>query len=91
MLMLDEPTQGVDVGAKEEIHKIIRQLADDGVAVLMISSELPEILAMSERIAVMRAGTIAAILPGKSTPPEVMAAAFGQRVEMTKGPMSNDQ
>ena len=55
----------MDVGAKAEIHKIIRRLAKDGLAVLMISSDLPEILGMSDRIAVMRGGTISAILPGK--------------------------
>jgi rhamnose transport system ATP-binding protein len=78
VLILDEPTQGVDVGAKSEIHKIIRRLAKEGLAVLMISSDLPEILGMSDRIAVMRAGTIAAMLPGKSDAHEVMAAALGQ-------------
>jgi len=79
ILILDEPTQGVDVGAKSEIHKIIRALAKDGLAVLMISSDLPEILGMSDRIAVMRGGTIAAMLPGKSDAHEVMAAALGQK------------
>lgn len=79
ILILDEPTQGVDVGAKSEIHKIIRQLAKDGLAVLMISSDLPEILGMSDRIAVMRGGTIAAMLPGKSAAHGVMAAALGQK------------
>jgi rhamnose transport system ATP-binding protein len=78
LLILDEPTQGVDVGAKSEIHKIIRRLAKDGLAVLMISSDLPEILGMSDRIAVMRGGTIAAMLPGKSDAHDVMSAALGQ-------------
>jgi len=77
LLILDEPTQGVDVGAKSEIHKIIRRLTKDGLAVLMISSDLPEVLGMSDRIAVMRGGTIAAMLPGKSDAHEVMAAALG--------------
>jgi rhamnose transport system ATP-binding protein len=79
ILILDEPTQGVDVGAKSEIHKIIRALAKDGLAVLMISSDLPEILGMSDRIAVMRGGTIAAMLPGKSDAHEIMTAALGQK------------
>ena len=83
VLILDEPTQGVDIGAKAEIHKLIRKLAADGLAVLMISSELPEILGMSDRIAVMRGGTIATVLPAKSDPHVVLAAAVGQ-VEMTK-------
>ena len=78
LLILDEPTQGVDVGAKSEIHKIIRRLAKEGLAVLMISSDLPEVLGMSDRIAVMRGGTITAMLPGKSDAHEVMAAALGQ-------------
>jgi rhamnose transport system ATP-binding protein len=79
VLILDEPTQGVDVGAKSEIHKIIRSLAKAGLAVLMISSDLPEILGMSDRIAVMRGGTTAALLPGKSDAQTVMAAALGQK------------
>jgi len=79
LLILDEPTQGVDVGAKSEIHKIIRQLAKEGLAVLMVSSDLPEILGMSDRIAVMRGGTIAAMLPARSDAHEVMAVALGQK------------
>jgi rhamnose transport system ATP-binding protein len=77
LLILDEPTQGVDVGAKAEIHKIIRRLAKGGLAVLMISSDLPEVLGMSDRIAVMRAGTMVAILDGKADAHDVMAAALG--------------
>ena len=78
LLILDEPTQGVDVGAKSEIHKIIRRLAKDGLAVLMISSDLPEVLGMSDRIAVLRGGTVTAMLPGKSDAHTVMMAALGQ-------------
>jgi len=59
VLMLDEPTRGVDVGAKAEVHKLVRKLADEGMATLLISSDLPEVLAMSDRILVMRGGTIA--------------------------------
>jgi rhamnose transport system ATP-binding protein len=77
VLILDEPTQGVDVGAKSEIHKIIRRLAKEGLAVLLISSDLPEVLGMSDRIGVMRGGTLAAMLPGNATPHDVMAAALG--------------
>ena len=79
LLILDEPTQGVDVGAKAEIHKIIRRLAKDGLAVLMISSDLPEALGMSDRIAVMRGGELTAILPGGSDAHTVMSAALGQK------------
>ena len=78
LLILDEPTQGVDVGAKSEIHKIIRGLAKEGLAVLMISSDLPEVLGMSDRIAVMRGGTVTAVLPGGTDAHDVMAAALGQ-------------
>jgi rhamnose transport system ATP-binding protein len=78
LLILDEPTQGVDVGAKAEIHKIIRRLAKEGLAVLMISSDLPEVLGMSDRIAVMRGGTMVAMLDGKADAHDVMAAALGQ-------------
>jgi rhamnose transport system ATP-binding protein len=78
LLILDEPTQGVDVGAKSEIHKLIRRLAKNGMAVLMISSDLPEIVGMSDRIAVMRGGTIVAMLPGNSDAQVVMAEALGQ-------------
>jgi rhamnose transport system ATP-binding protein len=85
LLILDEPTQGVDVGAKSEIHKIIRRLAAEGLAVLMISSDLPEVLGMSDRIAVMRGGTIVAMLPGKSDAHAVMAAALGRAIEINRG------
>jgi len=63
VLILDEPTRGVDVGAKAEIHQLIAHLVAAGTAVLMISSELPEILGMSHRIMVMRAGRVMGILP----------------------------
>src|SRR5215475_7166775 len=62
VLILDEPTQGIDVGAKSEIHRLMCDLAEAGMAIIMISSELPEILGMSDRIAVMRGGTIAGVL-----------------------------
>lgn len=58
VLILDEPTQGIDVGAKAEIHRLMGDLAQQGLAIIMISSELPEVLGMSDRIAVMRGGTI---------------------------------
>jgi len=81
LLILDEPTQGVDVGAKAEIHKLIRSLAARGLPVLMISSELPEILGMSDRIAIMRGGTITAVLDRKDADAHsVMAAALGQKI-----------
>jgi inositol transport system ATP-binding protein len=62
ILILDEPTRGIDVGAKAEIHRLISRLAGQGVAVIMISSELPEVLGMSDRVAVMHAGRMTGIL-----------------------------
>ncbi len=79
LLILDEPTQGVDVGAKAEIHKLIRRLAAQGLAVLMISSDLPEVIGMSDRIGVMRGGRLAGIFEEPNPDPHaVMAAALGQ-------------
>jgi ABC-type sugar transport system ATPase subunit len=60
ILIMDEPTRGIDVGAKAEIHLLMRKLAGEGMAILMISSELPEVLGMSDRVLVMNAGRIAA-------------------------------
>ena len=78
VLILDEPTQGIDVGAKSEIHQLMTELAEQGVAILMISSELPEVLGMSDRIAVMCGGTIVKILDrGTATQQEVLALALG--------------
>ena len=62
VLILDEPTQGIDVGAKAEVHRLMAELAAQGLAILMISSELPEILGMSDRVAVMSHGTVAEVL-----------------------------
>jgi rhamnose transport system ATP-binding protein len=59
VLIVDEPTRGIDIGAKAEVHELLSKLAASGVAVLMISSELPEILRMSDRVLVMREGRIA--------------------------------
>ncbi len=78
VLILDEPTQGIDVGAKSEIHALMTELASQGVAILMISSELPEILGMSDRIAVMYGGTIVATLDrAEATQQEILALALG--------------
>ena len=62
ILILDEPTRGIDVGAKAEIHRLITQLAGEGVAVIMISSEMPEVLGMSDRIMVMHEGRVTGFL-----------------------------
>jgi ABC-type sugar transport system ATPase subunit len=79
VLILDEPTRGIDVGAKAEVHALIARLAEQGVAILMISSELPEILGMSHRILVMHGGRIVADIPRpEATEESIMAAATGQ-------------
>ncbi|NRF95101.1 sugar ABC transporter ATP-binding protein [Paenibacillus frigoriresistens] len=79
VLLLDEPTRGVDIGAKTEIHKMICKLAKNGLAVLMISSELPEVLAMSDRIIVMHEGRIRAnLLREEATQEKIMYYATGE-------------
>ena len=76
VVVFDEPTRGVDVGAKVELHRQIRALADQGKAVVLISSELPELLALADRVLVMRAGRIVGELAGAAlTPDAVMALA----------------
>ncbi len=78
VLILDEPTQGIDVGAKAEIHALMGELVEKGVAILMISSELPEILGMSDRIVVLRQGTIVGALNREEATQEaIMSLAVG--------------
>jgi rhamnose transport system ATP-binding protein len=78
VLILDEPTQGVDVGAKAEIHRIMGELAGQGMAILLISSELPEILGMSDRIVVMHGGTVVGGLDRASATQEaILELALG--------------
>jgi len=82
LLILDEPTQGVDVGAKAEIHRFMAELAAGGLSILMISSELPEVLGMSDRIAVMRGGSIAGLLDrAEATQDRILALALGHARE----------
>jgi rhamnose transport system ATP-binding protein len=79
LIIVDEPTRGIDVGTKSEVHRIIDSLAGDGVAVLMISSELPEVLGMADRVLVMREGRLTAqIERGDATETSIMMAATGQ-------------
>src|SRR3954454_7783510 len=77
ILIFDEPTRGIDVGAKAGIHDLIRKLAKDGVAVLMISSELPELIGMADRILVMHEGRLAGELPAGASEPQIMEYATG--------------
>jgi rhamnose transport system ATP-binding protein len=78
ILILDEPTRGIDIGAKVEVHRIIAELAASGLAIILISSDLPEVLAMSDRIVVLHEGRITAEIPReRATQESVMFAATG--------------
>ncbi|MBU5351547.1 sugar ABC transporter ATP-binding protein [Paenibacillus silvae] len=78
VLILDEPTRGVDVGAKREIYQLMNELTDRGVAIIMVSSELPEVLGMSDRIAVVHEGHITGVLPKEeATQEHIMTLATG--------------
>ncbi len=79
ILIVDEPTRGIDVGAKAEMHVLLNDLAKQGVSIIMISSELPEVLAMSDRILVMHEGAIVAELDGRATnEEEILRFATGE-------------
>ena len=80
ILILDEPTRGVDVGSKAEVHDIIGQLAAEGIGIIVISSDLPEVLVLSDRVLVMREGGQMAIFDrSEATEETIMTAAMGQR------------
>lgn len=80
VLILDEPTRGIDVGTKAQIHELIRDMAEDGLAVILISSELPELLALSDRVNVLHEGTLTARLEGEAaTEDDVLRATMGMR------------
>jgi ribose transport system ATP-binding protein len=91
ILILDEPTRGVDVGAKKEIYNVINRLAEKGVAIVMVSSELPEILGMSDRVMVVHEGKVAGFLDNliggdsagsrKATQENIMILATGGKLE----------
>jgi len=87
ILIFDEPTRGIDIGAKEEIYRLLNELAQQGKSIIMISSELPEILRMSHRIVVMSEGRVAGLLSaGEASPESVMHYAtsrHGQNVADT--------
>ena len=83
LMILDEPTRGIDVGAKAEVHAIIGELAAEGIGIILISSDLPEVLALSDRVLVMREGRQMAILSRSEADQEtVMTAAMGQASAM---------
>ncbi len=81
VIILDEPTKGVDVGAKTAIFNIMNDLAGAGYGIIMVSSEMPEVLGMSDRIVVMREGRVAAILETKTaTQEQILGAAMAAAV-----------
>jgi ABC-type sugar transport system ATPase subunit len=75
VFLFDEPTRGIDVGAKIEVFEVMDKLARSGAAVLMVSSEMPELLQVADRILVMRQGRIAGELPGRTTQELIMRLA----------------
>jgi rhamnose transport system ATP-binding protein len=85
ILILDEPTRGIDVGTKAEVHRLMSELAGQGLAILMVSSELPEILGMSDRIAVMHGGTVVAVMDrAGATQEAILERALGHGLEATE-------
>jgi len=84
LLILDEPTRGIDIGAKSEIYKLISKLADEGKAIVVVSSELPEIIGLSDRILVLHEGKVAGELSGEAANEQnIMALAFGKQAQQT--------
>jgi ABC-type sugar transport system ATPase subunit len=83
LLLLDEPTRGVDVGAKQEIHDLIRRLADDGTTVVFVSSDLPELLSLADRLVVMKDGAVQGELACPATEAQVMRLATGYGKEIS--------
>ena len=85
VLILDEPTKGVDIGAKSQIYEIMTELAKKGYAIILISSEMPEVLAMSDRIAVMHEGTVTKILnQDEATQEKLLAYAMNTKDMLRK-------
>ena len=79
LLIVDEPTRGIDVGTKAEVHRLLDELAGEGVAILMISSELPEVLRLADRILVMREGRLVKeFVHADASEETIVAAATGQ-------------
>jgi rhamnose transport system ATP-binding protein len=82
LLIIDEPTRGIDVGTKAEVHRLLDQLVHEGIGVLMISSELPEVLGMADRVLVVHEGRLVAEFPrSKASEAAIMRAATGHLVE----------
>ena len=92
-LIVDEPTRGVDVGAKSEVHRTLSQLAREGMAIIMISSDMPEVIGMADRVLVMHEGKLTAELSrSEATEEAIMFAATGQmgKVRDQSAPAASD-
>jgi rhamnose transport system ATP-binding protein len=87
LLIIDEPTRGIDVGTKAEVHRLLSDLAGRGMAILMISSELPEVLGMADRVLVVCEGRLTADIPREQATPELVMAAATRSSEQ---PASGD-
>ncbi len=86
VIIMDEPTRGIDVGAKSEIHNLLRKLADEGVGVIIVSSELPEVIGVSDRVAVVHEGRLAGCLTGADVTEEnIMKLASGEKLAESIG------
>src|SRR5690606_25291907 len=75
VVLLDEPTRGIDVGAKQEIYELINDLTDQGLAVLLVSSELPELMGMSDRIVMLADGAVGGVFEGPDVTQQSLLAA----------------
>jgi len=90
VMIMDEPTRGIDVGAKAEIYKLMRGLAERGTVILMISSDMEEILNMSDRVAVMHEGEIAGVLErADCNEGNIMQLAVGKKISAAKPAFDN--
>jgi ABC-type sugar transport system ATPase subunit len=85
LLILDEPTRGIDVGAKAEVHGLISELAEQGLAIILISSEMPEIMGLSHRVLTMLQGVITGEFEGATASEEALMTAIMHRADTPKG------
>ena len=85
VICLDEPTRGIDVGAKQEIYELVNQLTESGKAVLLVSSELPELIGLSDRILILHEGRVGGeFTRAEANPEKLLSAALGQsEVQLT--------
>ena len=79
VLLMDEPTRGIDVGTKAEIYRLIRRLAENGTAIIVVSSELPELIGVSDRIMILHEGRVSGVVPAEGADEEeLLAYCYGK-------------